>query len=253
MKKTVKFVAAIILVIILAAGGYLMNMFGVLAKGNGSDYSIKNTEALSESSLKGKTGIFLGSSVTYGYGSLGVSFVDFLEKTDGIIAVKEAVSGTTLADNGKKSYVARMKTVDPEIKADFFVCQLSTNDATKNIPLGEVSESYDLQGFDTSTVIGATEYIIAYVKETWNCPVIFYTQAKYDSEPYGKMVDMLSELQQKWDITLIDFWNNSEINSISDEERKLYLVDHIHPTRAGYREWWLPEFQKVLGEIVDKE
>ncbi|MBQ7294819.1 MAG: SGNH/GDSL hydrolase family protein [Clostridia bacterium] len=250
MKKTVKIVIAIILIIILAAGGYLMNMFGVLAKGNGSDYSLKNTQSVADSPLKGKTGIFLGSSVTYGYGSLGVSFADFLEKTDGIIAVKEAVSGTTLVDNGKNSYVARMKTINPEIKADFFVCQLSTNDATKNLPLGKISDSLNKEDFDTDTVAGATEYVIAYAKETWNCPIIFYTQAKYDSEVYALMVNMLLELKEKWDITVIDFWNNEEINGITDAERKLYLVDHIHPTKAGYREWWLPEFQKVLGEIV---
>ncbi len=253
MRKPIKIVIAIILIIILAAGGYLMNMFGVLAKGNGSEYSIKNTETLLSSPLKGKTGIFLGSSVTYGYGSLGVSFPDFLEKTDGITAVKEAVSGTTLVDNGKKSYVARVKTIDTEIKADFFVCQLSTNDATKNLPLGEISHSFNMAEFDTSTVTGATEYIIAYAKETWNCPVIFYTQAKYDSESYALMVDMLLTLREKWDITVIDLWNNEEINSITDAERKLYLVDHIHPTKAGYREWWLPEIQKILSDVVDNK
>ena len=59
---------------------------------------MKDTVTVSDSPINGKTVIFLGSSVTFGYGSLGVSFADFLEKTDGITAVKEAVSGTTLVD-----------------------------------------------------------------------------------------------------------------------------------------------------------
>lgn len=253
MRKTAKIIIAAVLIIILAAGGYLVNMFGVLREGNSSLYSVKGVAADSESTLKGKTGIFLGSSVTYGYGSLGVSFPDYLEKTDGITAVKEAVSGTTLVDNGRKSYVARMKTIDTEIKADFFMCQLSTNDATKNLPLGEISDSFDMADFDTSTVTGAAEYIIAYAKETWNCPVIFYTQAKYDSEPYALMVERLLMLREKWNITIIDLWNNEKINSITDAERKLYLVDHIHPTKAGYIEWWLPEIRKVLSEAVTEK
>lgn len=251
MKTKFKIIIAVLLVAVIAAGGYLMNMFGIFAAGNGSAYSVKNTLSLSHSVLQGKTGIFLGSSVTYGYGSLGESFADFLEKTDGIIAIKEAVSGTTLVDNGKNSYVARMKTIDKDIKADFFICQLSTNDATKNLPLGEVSESFTPTDFDTATVTGAMEYIIAYAGETWNCPVVFYTQAEYDSEVYGEMVDTLLELKDKWDITVIDLWHNQEINDITDKERKLYLVDHIHPTKAGYRQWWLPEFQRVLGEVVN--
>ncbi len=244
--KKLKIVLLIFLILVIIAGGYVGNMLGVFNDGNYGDYSLKATASVSDSLINGKTVIFLGSSVTFGYGSLGVSFADFLEKTDGITAVKEAVSGTTLVDVKTNSYVSRMKKIDKNIKADAFVCQLSTNDATKEMPLGEISVGFDVDGFDTQTVAGAIEYIIAYVKETWNCPVVFYTQAKYDSEHYAKMVDILLKIQKKWNITVIDLWNNDEINSITDEEREIYLVDHIHPTKAGYKEWWLPEFQKCL-------
>ncbi len=224
-------------------------MFGVFNAGNYGEYSLSSTTADGDM-LKGKTVIFLGSSVTFGYGSLGVSFADFLEKSDGITAVKEAVSGTTLVDIKRSSYVSRMKDIDKNIRADAFVCQLSTNDATKELPLGEISESSDMNSFDTMTVAGAIEYIIAYSKETWNCPVIFYTQSKYDSEHYAKMVDLLLEIKEKWGIKVIDLWNDTAINSITEEERKLYLVDHIHPTKAGYKEWWLPKFRECLHETL---
>lgn len=248
-KKILSFVSAVLAVAIIIAGGYVGNMFGLFSEGNYGEYDLKNTEALQSSPLKNKTIIFLGSSVTYGYGSMGVSFADFLEVTDGITAVKEAVSGTTLADVKNNSYVSRMKTIDKNIKADAFVCQLSTNDATKEMPLGEISESFNINDFDTLTVAGAIEYIIAYAKETWNCPVVFYTQAKYDSEYYGKMIELLLEIQKKWDINVIDFWNDAQINSISEDEKNLYLVDHIHPTKAGYKVWWLPKIQESLYKI----
>ena len=242
--KKLKIVLSIFLILVFIAGGYVGNMLGVFNEGTYGEYSLKDTASVSDSPINGKTVIFLGSSVTFGYGSLGISFTDFLEKTDGITAVKEAVSGTTLVDIKSNSYVSRMKKIDKNIKADAFVCQLSTNDATKGIPLGEISDSFSMNDFDTQTVAGAIEYIIAYAKETWNCPIVFYTQAKYESDHYEKMVDLLLKIQKKWNITVIDLWNNDEINSITDEERKIYLVDHIHPTKAGYKEWWLPEFQK---------
>lgn len=248
--KKIKIVLSLFLILVIIAGGYAGNMLGVFNEGNYGEYSLKNTEAFSDSPISGRAVIFLGSSVTYGYGSLGVSFADFLEETDGITAIKEAVSGTTLVDIKSNSYVSRMKTIDKNINADAFVCQLSTNDATKEIPLGEITDGFDKNNFDTQTVAGAIEYIIAYAKETWNCPVVFYTQSKYDSEHYAKMVELLLEIQKKWDITVIDFWNNDEINSITEEQRKIYLVDHIHPTKAGYKEWWLPEFRKCLYEIL---
>ncbi len=248
--KKLKVVLSIFLILVIITGGYVGNMLGVFNEGNYGEYSLKDTALVSDSPINGKTVIFLGSSVTAGYGSLGVSFADYLEKTDGIIAFKEAVSGTTLVDVKSNSYVSRMKKIDKNIKADAFVCQLSTNDATKEMLLGDISDGFDVDGFDTQTVAGAIEYIIAYATETWNCPVVFYTQAKYDSDHYAKMVDLLLKIQKKWNITVIDLWNNSEINSITDEERNIYLVDHIHPAKAGYKEWWLPEFQKCLYEIL---
>ena len=248
--KKLKIVLSIFLILVFIAGGYVGNMLGVFNEGNYGEYSLKDTASVSDSPINGKTVIFLGSSVTFGYGSLGISFTDCLEKTDGITAVKEAVSGTTLVDIKSNSYVSRIKKIDKNIKADAFVCQLSTNDATKGIPLGEISDSFSMNDFDTQTVAGAIEYIIAYAKETWNCPIVFYTQAKYESDHYEKMVDLLLKIQKKWNITVIDLWNNDEINSITDEERKIYLVDHIHPTKAGYKKWWLPEFQKCLYEIL---
>ena len=250
MKSKLKIVVSVLLVVIFVSGIYVSNMFGFFNHGNYGEYSLKNTSAVENSPIKDKTVIFLGSSVTFGYGSMGVSFVDFLEKTDGINVIKEAVSGTTLVDIKDNSYVSRMKTIDKNIKADAFVCQLSTNDATKEMPLGKISESYDINNFDTQTIAGAIEYIIAYAKTTWNCPVVFYTQAKYDSEHYAKMMDLLLEIQDKWDITVIDFWNDAEINNITDDQRKIYLIDHIHPTKAGYKEWWLPTFQETLYEII---
>lgn len=252
-KKIIVIVSVLLSVVIIIAGGYVGNMFGLFSEGNYGEYDLRNTEALQTSPLKNKTIIFLGSSVTYGYGSMGVSFADFLEVTDDITAKKEAVSGTTLVDAKSNSYVSRMKTIDKNIKADAFVCQLSTNDATKEKPLGEISDSFDIKDFDTQTVAGAIEYIISYAKETWNCPIVFYTQAKYDSEYYGKMVDLLLELQKKWDIIVIDFWNDEEINNISDEQQKLYLIDHIHPTKAGYRDWWLPKIQRSLYALFNNE
>jgi len=248
-KKILSFVSVVLAVAVIIAGGYVGNMFGLFSEGNYGEYDLKNTEALQSSPIKNKTIIFLGSSVTYGYGSMGVSFADFLEVTDGITAIKEAVSGTTLAEVKNNSYISRMKTIDKNIKADAFVCQLSTNDATKEIPIGKISDSFDINSFDTLTVAGAIEYIIAYAKETWNCPVVFYTQAKYDSEYYGKMVELLLEIQKKWDINVIDFWNDAQINSITEDEKNLYLVDHIHPTKAGYKVWWLPKIQESLYKI----
>ena len=161
------------------------------APGNADQYKPEKQEKHPDSPLNGKTIIFLGSSVTYGAASGAESFVELFEAVDGVKAVKEAVSGTTLADQisvpamlffgSGDSYVKRMKKLDRNMKADCLVCQLSTNDATMKKPLGVISEGDDLSSFDAKTVTGAMETIIRYAKDTWNCPVIFYTGSYYES------------------------------------------------------------------------
>ncbi|MCD7807487.1 MAG: SGNH/GDSL hydrolase family protein [Lachnospiraceae bacterium] len=220
--------------------------------GNAAAYSPETVEQVQGSVLEGKTILFLGSSVTYGASSKGVSFADYLEAKYGCVSIKEAVSGTTLVESGTNSYISRLKRLD--ISAlDLLVCQLSTNDATQNKTLGTVSASTDIDDFDTSTVAGAMEYIIAYAEENWGCPVYFYTNSQYDSEQYAAMVELLTQIQEKWGIGVIDLWNDEDFNDITSEQRSLYMADSIHPTQAGYLEWWLPKFEEALTACFERE
>ena len=130
-----------------------------------------------------------------------------------------------------------------------FVCQLSTNDATQNKPIGEVAGS-DAQNYDTSTVCGAIEYIIGYVEDTWSCPVVFYTNAYYESQSYAAMVGALKQIQEEYGIGVIDLYSDEEFNDITDGQRSLYMADDIHPTKAGYLKWWTPKMEKYLYEFV---
>ena len=220
--------------------------------GNAEQYEPVNIAADAESPLRGKTIIFLGSSVTKGYGACDTSFVELLAQKDGVIPVKEAVGGTTLITRNKESYIPRMENLDPAIRADGFVCQLSTNDAKGKFPLGTVSGSFEKSSFDTSTIAGALEYIVCYARETWDCPVMFYTGTRYDSGYYGKMVALLHEIEEKWDCTVADLWSDEVLNSITDEQRKLYMLDDIHPTKAGYWEWWLEPVEAGIIRMIEE-
>lgn len=198
--------------------------------------------------------IFLGSSVTYGSAAEGRSFVEMLAEKYKFKYIKEAVSGTTLVDNGKDSYIQRMiHNIDKEVECEHFICQLSTNDATQGLSLGRISTAKELNEFDTSTIAGAMEYVICYVCTTWQCPVSFYTNTYYDSENYQHMVDVLYQLKDKWGIGIIDLWNDEEMRKISRDKYEIYMADAIHPTVLGYKEWWLPKFEKFLGVSVESQ
>lgn len=217
-------------------------------EGNNDKYSIKNVEELSQSPIKGINVLFLGSSVTYGASSLRESFVEFIAKRNNITYTKEAVSGTTLVTTGKggNSYITRLKNIDKTNKYDLFICQLSTNDASQNKPLGEITDT------GTETICGAINTIIDYVRETWNCPIMFYTNAYYESENYADMVSDLKRIAEIKQIGVIDLYTDNAFNDISNEDRSLYMADKIHPTKAGYLMWWTPKMEKYIYEYVGK-
>ncbi len=217
--------------------------------GNAEQYSVENVDPLENSPLEGMNILYLGSSVTYGASSLQEAFPEYIAKRNSTTYVKEAVSGTTLVNNGSNSYISRLQSVDKSAQFDIFVCQLSTNDATQNKPLGEVSAGGTAE-FDTSTVCGAIEYIITYAMQTWNCPVVFYTNAYYDNDNYAAMVEALNSIAGKYDICVIDMYSDESFNSITEEEYTLYMADEIHPTRAGYLLWWTPYMENYLYNLV---
>lgn len=195
--------------------------------------------------------LFLGSSVTNGAAALYQSIPEYFGARMGCTFIKEAVDGTTLTDNGSDSYIRRLLNhVDADEKIDLLVCQLSTNDASKGLPLGEVSEKSVLEEFDTGTITGAMEYIICYAEQTWGCPVVFYTNARFESENYQEMVERLYQLADKWEIGILDLWSDDGFNQITETERALYMKDNIHPYKAGYRDWWGPELVRQLCDFL---
>ena len=229
----------------------------VILPGNSEIYSAENMEVLPDSPLQGKTFFWLGSSVTQGASALNQSMADFLAAKHSCVCIKEAVSGTTLANNGKDSYVARLdQYLASEGKCqsvDVFICQLSTNDqkSPENWGTMTANEVRSPEAFDTTTTIGAMEYIIARARETWDCPVVFYTNPPTKNENYLQLVLHLYAVAQKWDITLIDLYMDIPFQHIpSEEQYHLWMADVIHPTKAGYRDWWLPKFEETFFTLM---
>lgn len=214
--------------------------------GNGEVYSFDRISPLENSPLAEKKICVLGSSVAYGAASGGWAVPEYMSHRFSCSVTKEAVSGTTLCDLRPNSYVSRMKKLDRNERYALFLCQLSTNDATWRRPLGEIG------CLDCSTVTGAIEFIIRYASETWGCPVVFFTGSRYDSKAYEAMVKRLLELKELYGIGVLDLWSKDGFNAISATERKLYMADPIHPTRAGYRDWWGPEMEKQLCLLLEK-
>lgn len=112
------------------------NVLEDMLNSNASRYDTDKLISNTSSVLSGKNIGFLGSSITYGFSSEGISFVDYIGKIDNCKTIKQAISGGTLAYlpdrpelNPEKSYVKQMiDNLDSDLKLDCLVVQLSTND-----------------------------------------------------------------------------------------------------------------------------
>ena len=61
------------------------------------------------------------------------------------------------------------------------------------------------------------------------------------------MVELLYKIRDKWEIGIIDLYNDSEMRAVSDADYARYMKDPIHPTLVGYDEWWTPKFVEYLS------
>jgi len=250
---------------------------------NGAEYAIDEVVEIS-SPLKGKTLYWLGSSVTYGSASNGVSMADYISKLTGSSFVKDAVSGTTIfsdgssVNSGEKSYTSRLTNsqyFDKDAKVDAFICQISTNDCIANNlnKRGRITDddTLNMEDFNLKTSLGGVEYIISYVTNTWDCPIYFYSGAYFsdgnnktqrqNSNPkgsdYATFIGQVKQIADKWNeymdyhVEVIDLFNDKGFNNqASDKYYSWATSDPIHPKKAGYLQWWSPFIQNQLEKSL---
>lgn len=172
------------------------------------------------------------------------------------------MGGTTVANItvgyafDRNSYVSRLMKHDASEPVDCVVVQLSTNDATNmanGLPVGELSDSKNIEDIDDTTFVGGMEKIIAYSYQTWGCPVVVYSNAdpRFDYTIYEDMIELTRMVTDKWGATFLDLYNDEEFNNqVSDEQFNFYMTNATHPNKAGYLEWWTPAFEECLYERI---
>ena len=286
-KKTSVKVLTVILGVLLVFGGtlgastyeQLVNVKGLKNEGNSDKYNPDQYTVDPNSPLKGKVGLWLGSSVFAGFGSDNTSPALFIDAMTGTSSIIEVKGGTFLATaagevgggagggiNPEDNYVPRLmlhdKTTDPQV--DFVVVQLSTNDSKGQTELGEVLDGkFEFDDFDNTTTVGALEAITAYARDTWGARTMVISGTEFQDEMtysggqqapiYLAMIEACHELDEKWGdtFTFVDLWHNEEMYEnveTGGDQWRIYMSDAIHPTKAGYAEWWGPYIIDALYE-----
>ena len=117
-------------------------------------------------------------------------------------------------------------------KIEHLIVQLSTNDISQNKPLGIISDSNEISSFNKQTVLGAMEY---------------NDKAKYEKQSgnYENLITKLYEIQNKWNIGIIDFYYYKNMEALDNNTLSSYMSDAIHPNSKGYA--WMG---KIMSEYL---
>lgn len=222
----------------------------VNSSGNSKQYSVDKAQTSQNTEITDKEILFLGSSFTNGYKSDGESFVDYLQKVNGVYPLKLSENKSKMIGDKKDCYIPRLKELSKEHRPHFFMCELSPYDAMGKMKMGELADNYRIDSFDTTTLIGTLEYIVCYAQETWRCPVIFYTCPNVEDEDYEDMIKALEQVCDKWNLKMLDLYNDDDFKTLDDKEMKLYFDEPFCPTKAGYKELITPKFEDFIIEFM---
>ncbi len=220
-----------------------------------------------ESSLNGKTALFMGDSISYGAGD-SASYMREGRAWAGRIAAITGLKATNASVSGAKaSYIGGDDTTKwlfnqfvphKDTKFDIIVMHGGVNDSRHKREIGEISDTSDintLRGRST-TYIGGLQYLFATVKKyNPDATLFFIANHRLDGHATGYAKDMspyfdkAKELCEKYEINFIDLYNNKELNDKLETTTTKYLPDTLHLNAAGYdiiTPYIIAELEKVV-------
>ncbi len=222
------------------------------------------TSAASGSVLSGKTAMFAGDSITYGYmdsASSPRSWALRLQNNYGMTVTNKGQNGHSLSDvrdytsYGNVDKRLHVKCFDTA-SYDYVILQGGVNDIIGaesgkghpnpgvGVEVGSIAATKDLADFDTSTFAGGLEryfyeattrypdakigFIITY--QTPNAESQWGVTAE-EAAPYWQIA---REICAKWDIPYLDLFDDSYSMDILKADTNQYLTDTLHLNAAGY-------------------
>lgn len=205
--------------------------------------------------LEGKSAIFFGDSVAYGYSTNGNGFGYYINQIANFSNFTNAAKNTATINTstqGSNNIITQMKE-NKDSEYDFVIIEGGYGDLRDTLSLGELTDGYKISEYDTTTFAGAVEYSLYLVTTYWpNSRIGFIISYDTPNSNYGvrpnhteakKYWDIVKRACDKWNVQYLDFFEGStEYNGVIKTYSDLFEVtsntylasDNIHPTATGY-------------------
>ncbi len=208
------------------------------------------TEEVLNTSLEGKKILFVGDSITYAsddYGWAGRIADEF-----GAVTTKAGVSGASISEVRPDNRVITQLESNKANTYDYVILHGGVNDAWDSAPVGCVSDSFQVEDFDTTTFAGGLEELIYYAFEYFETAkigyIINYARPTASVEVLQNMSAYFLEAKkvcEKWGISYLDLYFGT---ADKDGSRVAYSAEllqtstdtnfissgNIHLNAAGY-------------------
>ncbi len=208
--------------------------------------------------LKGRSVLFVGDSIVSAERDSNTFLVPTssparkggwggrIGKANGMDYVINGKSGAPLSsgNNAAEKYgrIVDQLTVAGRSSFDYIIANGGINDAQASMPVGVMTESFDIADFNNATFAGALEEFFYTAKQKYPTALIGYICTfSTPNNHYGKADNMseyyaiAKQICVKWDVYYLDIYNNTNFcNNVLKTSTTTYLPDYVHPNGAGY-------------------
>lgn len=222
--------------------------------------------------LFGKSIYSDGDSIAQGTGTGNRSYAYLLADKYNMTLTSKAVGNTTLAvhpdnanitdneGNPSTSICERvLNNISSDTQYDVIILDGGTNDITKGIPLGTITDGVD-EKFNTSTILGALETICKHLNITQLTAkkLFVFTTNRVEKLKFTKEVNAeMKKVLNKWGFSYIDLSVANSLGHWDSNVAKDYyatikdadgneIPDPLHPNLEGHRKFYLPYIEKAL-------
>ena len=211
-----------------------------------------------DSILQGRSVLFVGDSIVSAERDSNMFLVNTTSPArkggwsgrigiaNGMNYVINGKSGAPLSSGSKAATdygrIVDQLTVSGRDSFDYVIANGGINDAQASMPVGVMTDSFDVEDFNNATYAGALEEFFYTAKQKYPTALIGYIcsfstpknttgRASNMSEYYA----IAKQICEKWGVYCLDLYNNTDFcNNVLKTSTTTYMPDGVHPNGAGY-------------------
>ena len=196
----------------------------------------------SDSPLYGQKALYVGDSISFGAGDTAEhrGWAGRIGTVYSMDTDNRSISGTSLSTCRSGRIISQLTSAKHN-SYDYVILHGGVNDAWDSAEVGEMSASFSLSSFDTSTYAGGLEELFYHAVRQFPKAKIGYIFNFHITLNSGRLADMseyyatAKQICEKWGIPYLDLYFDDNINNnVLQTGTTTYLPDLVHPNAAGY-------------------